>query len=120
MNYRNPIRSSVNTIDCEIDHPIYGWIPFTAAPYDSVQYGRDIFATEDAKLPAWVEPPPDLNQLASEARAKRNNLLTASDWTQVPDAPVDNKELWKTYRQALRDITAQSGFPEIITWPIQP
>lgn len=57
--------------------------------------------------------------LATEARAKRNTLLAASDWTQVADAPVD-QAAWATYRQELRDITSQEGFPEAITWPVAP
>lgn len=58
-------------------------------------------------------------QRAFEVRADRNAKLTASDWTQVADAPVD-KEAWSAYRQALRDITGQEGFPWTITWPTQP
>ena len=57
--------------------------------------------------------------LATEARSKRNTLLAASNWTQVADAPVD-QAAWATYRQALRDITAQAGFPTDINWPVQP
>ena len=57
--------------------------------------------------------------LATEARSKRNTLLAESDWTQVADAPVD-QAAWATYRQALRDITAQDGFPEAIDWPAVP
>lgn len=56
---------------------------------------------------------------AAQVRADRNAKLTASDWTQVADAPVD-KTAWATYRQALRDVTEQSGFPWTITWPTQP
>lgn len=56
---------------------------------------------------------------AAQVRAERNGKLTASDWTQVADAPVD-KAAWATYRQALRDVTAQEGFPWTITWPEQP
>lgn len=62
---------------------------------------------------------PTTEQLASEARAQRNALLSASDWTQVADAPVD-QATWAVYRQALRDITVQSGFPETINWPVAP
>lgn len=62
---------------------------------------------------------PTSEQLAAEARAKRNTLLAASDWTQVIDAPVD-QAAWATYRQALRDITEQAGFPETINWPVAP
>ena len=52
-------------------------------------------------------------------RTYRDYILTASDWTQVADAPVDTAA-WATYRQALRDIPAQSGFPDNITWPQEP
>ncbi len=56
---------------------------------------------------------------ATSVRNQRNALLTASDWTQVADAPVD-AAAWATYRQALRDITLQAGFPHSVTWPTQP
>ena len=56
---------------------------------------------------------------ASSVRQTRGEKLAESDWTQVADAPVD-KAVWATYRQALRDVTAQSGFPWTITWPDAP
>lgn len=62
---------------------------------------------------------PSSEQLATEARTKRNTLLATSDWTQVSDTPVD-QIAWATYRQALRDISQQSGFPNSITWPVEP
>ena len=52
-------------------------------------------------------------------RKKRNLLLTESDWTQVVDAPVD-QAAWAIYRQVLRDIPAQVGFPSEVTWPTEP
>ena len=56
---------------------------------------------------------------AKSMRDQRNTKLAESDWTQVADAPVD-KEAWATYRQALRDITTQTGFPWEVTWPDAP
>jgi hypothetical protein len=56
---------------------------------------------------------------SASARKRRNKLLSASDWTQVADAPVD-KAAWATYRQELRDISAQAGFPATVVWPTQP
>lgn len=56
---------------------------------------------------------------AKSVRATRDEKLKDSDWTQVADAPVD-KAAWATYRQALRDVTAQDGFPWTITWPVAP
>ena len=61
----------------------------------------------------------DEARIADAIRKHRNNLLIESDWTQVLDAPVDQLA-WKTYRQALRDITAQEGFPHVIIWPEPP
>lgn len=56
---------------------------------------------------------------AKSVREQRSTKLADCDWTQVADSPVD-KATWATYRQALRDITAQSGFPWTITWPDAP
>ncbi|MGJ8660392.1 MAG: tail fiber assembly protein [Bacteroidota bacterium] len=57
--------------------------------------------------------------LATKARTKRDGLLTQSDYSQLADSPHD-KQAWATYRQALRDITVQAGFPDNITWPQEP
>ena len=52
-------------------------------------------------------------------RKRRDKMLVDSDWTQVADAPVD-KAAWATYRQALRDITEQNGFPLNAIFPVAP
>jgi hypothetical protein len=56
---------------------------------------------------------------AKSVRQQRGEKLKDSDWTQVADAPVD-KETWATYRQALRDVTGQQGFPWTVEWPVAP
>ena len=56
---------------------------------------------------------------AKSVRATRDAKLAECDWTQVADAPVD-KAIWATYRQALRDITTQDGFPWTVTYPEKP
>jgi hypothetical protein len=53
---------------------------------------------------------------ADNIRRTRDQLLKDTDWTQVADVPVD-KAAWATYRQALRDITTQEGFPLEVIWP---
>ena len=58
--------------------------------------------------------------LGNEVRAKRDQLLQESDWTQLPDAPSSDAQAWAAYRQALRDITSQPGFPYNVTWPKEP
>lgn len=61
----------------------------------------------------------ELDAQAHRVRTDRNLRLQASDWTQVEDAPVD-KAAWATYRQELRDVSAQDGFPWSVTWPTKP
>ncbi len=59
-------------------------------------------------------------QQASIVRHDRNNRLTESDWTQLDDSPSIKKLEWANYRQALRDVPTQIGFPWEITWPNKP
>ena len=56
---------------------------------------------------------------AAEVRTSRTQKLKDCDWTQIADSTAD-KTAWATYRQALRDVPAQTGFPWTITWPTQP
>jgi hypothetical protein len=56
---------------------------------------------------------------AKAVREQRTQKLSDSDWTQIADSTAD-KTAWATYRQALRDITSQAGFPWTITWPDAP
>jgi hypothetical protein len=74
----------------------------------------------------WLVSPATSDEIASRTaeaaanvRAQRNQLLAECDWTQLPDAPVD-ATAWSLYRQALRDITKQPGFPTSVTWPVKP
>jgi len=53
----------------------------------------------------------------AEVRAERDKLLAASDTMALADRITD---AWRTYRQALRDVPAQAGFPTSVTWPIEP
>ena len=57
---------------------------------------------------------------AKAVRADRNAKLAASDWTQGKDIPDNISSAWATYRQALRDVPAQAGFPWTVEWPTQP
>ncbi len=75
-----------------------------------------------AALPegATLEKPIEIS--AQEERAMRDKLLSLSDWAVLPDAPLTNaqKQEWQAYRQALRDIPQQSGFPEVVIVPEVP
>jgi len=60
-----------------------------------------------------------IQEVSNQVRQTRNELLSETDWTQLSDSPVD-KEVWAIYRQSLRDISTQEGFPFNILWPIKP
>jgi hypothetical protein len=78
----------------------------------------DIPAKTAAENEAEYKAMRDTEQ-AANVRRTRNATLAETDWTQVADAPVD-KAAWAAYRQALRDITTQEGFPWTIDWPTNP
>jgi hypothetical protein len=61
-------------------------------------------------------------QAAENMKAERNRLLAESDWVVAKAAEVQNPAPpeWVAYRQQLRDVTAQAGFPFNIVWPKKP
>jgi len=67
----------------------------------------------------FSKPPVDVEGQKAYVRALRNARLLETDWTQLADSQVD-KAVWATYRQALRDITTQSGFPLEVEFPTLP
>lgn len=62
----------------------------------------------------------DENYADQSAKQKRNLLLGESDWTQLPDVPIQTQIKWKQYRQELRDLTSQTKYPFNIVWPVKP
>ena len=84
----------------------------------------DRAATEDEPAKTAVEQEAEYKAMkdaeqAANVRRSRTEKLKDCDWTQIADSTAD-KAAWATYRQALRDITAQAGFPWTITWPDAP
>ncbi len=124
--YRNPRFNDPDNwqINVEINHPEYGWIPFTADQFDSYTKWNSKEFWDHLIASGEVQPyaPPVFTpeQLAIDIRFERDLLLQACDWTQLPDVPQAVKDVWAVYRQALRDITLQEGFPTNITWPTKP
>ena len=86
--------------------------PDNVAPKDTVVGGIAIYLT-DAEYDTV---------LAASARQKRDRLIAATDYLVTPDYPIESDRLAKVkiYRQALRDIPEQAGFPRTITWPEKP
>jgi len=58
------------------------------------------------------------NVAAAQVREERDALLAVCDWRASSD--VTMSDAWRTYRTALRDVPAQAGFPNSITWPTEP
>lgn len=67
----------------------------------------------------WV---PSFDKQSEDIKSKRNSLLYQSDWTQIPNTPLtaEQQQSWADYRQQLRDITSQSGYPFNVVWPTPP
>lgn len=89
-----------------VDESLFVVAPVTPVPADSMDV---VFVVEEL---------PDSDVWPS-VRARRDALLAASDWTQLPDVPLATKQAWAAYRQALRDITLQND-PHKLTWPVAP
>lgn len=62
----------------------------------------------------------NLGIASSSVRRKRDMMLKSSDWTQLPDVAEPTRTKWQAYRQALRDVTGQAGFPLSVEWPEAP
>ena len=83
--------------------------------------GQFVQIDDQWTLPMVAENKPQA-EVEQVVRSMRDAILNLSDWTQMPDSPLDSaaKTSWATYRTALRDISTQSNFPTNITWPTQP
>lgn len=66
-----------------------------------------------------IEAIPD-EEKAAQVRAERNARIATTDWTQGKDIPDAVSQPWAVYRQALRDVPSQAGFPWDVQWPAQP
>lgn len=82
----------------------------------------ELVAMTPEEIEAHLNPPVDPEELADAARAQRDSLLTACDWVVVRaqelGEPVPQE--WADYRQALRYVPEQAGFPDNIDWPEMP
>jgi len=81
-----------------------------------VQFTAEEEAARDAEEQAWSDGAND--RASKEVREKRDVRLAACDW--MANSDVTMSDAWRTYRAALRDVPAQSGFPNSINWPVEP
>tara|TARA_R110000796_G_scaffold83526_1_gene182677 strand:- start:712 stop:1095 length:384 start_codon:yes stop_codon:yes gene_type:complete len=127
MNYRNAKHISEGRIDCEIEHPMHGWIPYTLNPADIKN--DDLLASMALAddVAAYVPPTQaELDaELAKQIRADRGALLLELDvfvcnplrWAALD---ADTQAAWAVYRQELLDVPQQAGFPNDAVWPVKP
>lgn len=89
---------------------------------DAHSQGKLIAANDNGAPIAIDPPPPSAEAIAAAARAKRDRLLNETDWVVIKAAEAGEQvpDQWRAYRQALRDVTAQAGFPTNIEWPEKP
>ena len=89
------------------------------ALFEGQSAGKEI-APNAQGYPVLIDPVLTDAQVATSVRLERNMRLTESDWTQFVDVTGIDKAAWATYRQALRDVTKQPGFPRNVVWPEKP
>ncbi len=100
----------VGCVDGDSHYVSAGYVtPFPEKPMPGAEW-----ASWDWSAEAWAV---DSARAADDVRAARDALLAGSDWTQGRDIPEAVAARWQPYRQALRDITTQPGFPLDVTWP---
>ena len=124
------INAANTSIDLEINHPEYGWIPYLLTDYDTdtTINNDELLELIGSDYAAYVPPTQEELDaaLAASIRGQRNNLLATEvdplvtnplRWAKLTEA---QQAAWTQYRRDLLDITAQAGFPNEVVWPTKP
>ena len=128
---RNAVYTDADgNIDCEINHPVYGWIPYTLRDddADNTVDNAAVKAILGSNVTAYV--PPTQAELdataAANARSKRDRLLSnevdpiVSNPLRWGGMTTAEQNAWTQYRTDLLNVPQQSGFPNTINWPTKP
>ena len=117
-------------MDVEINHPKFGWIPYTLDPADTdtTINNDEVMALIGTDFAPYVAPTQaELDAAAAaQVRAERDNILATvvdpivSNNLRWADMTTEKQSEWSAYRTALLDITGQAGFPHNVTWPTKP
>ena len=92
-------------------------------PYEKPDFNPEVETQSwDVELGNWVTTQIPDEVFWEKLRTERNSILKDTDWSQLSDAPLTSsqKTTWATYRQALRDLPANTEDPKNVTWPSQP
>ena len=100
---KNLIYNAHGTVDMEIDHPQYGWIPFTANPNDSEQLGRDLYAAAIAGTLGTIAP---YVQSLADAQSQQLALMDSSYAAAAVTAPIAYMTTTFQADQASQDLIA--------------
>lgn len=99
-------------------------IPVAREPYTAYEthWAKDGLVCREQVVTAVVDEAARDTALAAHIRAERDRRLAECDWTQLADAPLseDERDAWCAYRQELRDVPQQAGFPGVAEWPQEP
>ena len=101
----------------------YGYTVLSASSTGAVEFDIDVTESQIAEVQAILDTIPDIN--ITEIRSQRTGKLYECDWTQLVDAPLSDgqKQQWKIYRKALRDLPEQLLIlteGQQWSWPIPP
>ena len=122
--FDEPKWTPADTIECLVELEETGEVlPFHATPYDEEAYGRELFEMLSTKYLGVVESCSEQERFdaaAFEVLSRRGEELRASDWIANGDVHLENQLEWLQYRQDLRDITLQEGYPNSVNWPAIP
>ena len=124
------INAANTSIDVEINHPDYGWIPYLLTDYDedTTIDNEEVMALIGTDFTAYVAPTQaELDAAtASQVRSERDKILTTvvdplvSNPLRWADLTSDKQAEWSQYRTDLLGVPQQAGFPNNITWPTKP
>tara|TARA_B100001094_G_scaffold332589_1_gene405349 strand:+ start:4059 stop:4475 length:417 start_codon:yes stop_codon:yes gene_type:complete len=130
--YRNAksIEADNSRIDVEINHPDFGWIPYTldTADTDMTINNNDLLTLIGTDFVAYVAPTQaEIDaETAREVRMMRDHLLQSevdsvvSNPLRWADMTSEKQTEWSQYRTDLLNVPQQSGFPNSISWPTKP
>ncbi len=129
MNFTNIIRNDETCYTIDLEHPIHGWIPFSASENDPEESGREVFAEVKAYVDAHPEgdyspvPPTDEEQLAmdiarEQAWVKGEMEFADEEIRALEDGEgIGIEQDWRTYRVALRAWPNHPSYPDSVSRP---
>lgn len=130
MEYRNAKYITDTDIDCEIQHPDFGWIPYSISDNEtepsSIAINTMLKVAMQTNNNVEKYSPPTDEAVSINIRVERNILLGSvvdpmvSNSLRWEEMSSDKQEEWRVYRRALLDLPESSGFPHTVTWPTEP